>query len=41
MTREAFEDVARRQDEYLRDKDVIVIDGFIGSESRPSGPGRA
>ena len=32
MTREAFEDVARRQDEYLREKDVIVIDGFIGND---------
>ena len=32
MTREAFEDVARRQDAYLRDKDVIVIDGFIGND---------
>ena len=32
MTREAFEEIARLQDDYLRDKDVIVIDGFIGND---------
>ena len=31
MSREAFEEVARLQDDYLRDQDVIVIDGFIGN----------
>jgi phosphoenolpyruvate carboxykinase (ATP) len=32
MTREEFEQVARAQDEYLRDRDVVVIDGFIGND---------
>jgi phosphoenolpyruvate carboxykinase (ATP) len=32
MTREEFERVARMQDAYLRDRDVIVIDGFIGND---------
>ncbi len=32
MTREEFEQVARMQDEYLRDADVVVIDGSIGND---------
>jgi phosphoenolpyruvate carboxykinase (ATP) len=32
MTRDEFEQVARIQDDYLRDKDVIVIDGYIGND---------
>ncbi|GIV00145.1 MAG: hypothetical protein KatS3mg014_1760 [Actinomycetota bacterium] len=32
MTREEYEAIARRQDEYLRDKEVIVIDGWIGND---------
>ena len=32
MTREEFERVAQMQDEYLRDRDVVVIDGFIGND---------
>ena len=32
MTRDEFEQVARTQDDYLRDKDVIVIDGYIGDD---------
>lgn len=32
MTREEFEKIARMQDEYLRDKEVIVIDGYIGND---------
>jgi phosphoenolpyruvate carboxykinase (ATP) len=32
MTREAYERVARAQDEYLRDHDVIQIDGWIGND---------
>jgi phosphoenolpyruvate carboxykinase (ATP) len=32
MTREEFETIARKQDEYLRDKDVVVIDGYIGND---------
>ena len=32
MSRAAFDEIARFQDEYLRDKDVVVIDGFIGND---------
>ena len=32
MTREDFETIARMQDEYLRDKEVVVIDGYIGND---------
>ncbi len=32
MTREAFDDVARRQDEYIADNDMIRIDGWIGND---------
>ena len=32
MTREAFEDIARRQDEYLAERDTIQIDGWIGND---------
>ena len=32
MTREDFEMIARMQDEYLRDKEVVVIDGYIGND---------
>lgn len=32
MDREEFGQVARRQDEYLRDREVIVIDGWIGND---------
>jgi phosphoenolpyruvate carboxykinase (ATP) len=32
MTRDEFERVARLQDDYLREQDVIVIDGFIGND---------
>ena len=32
MPRDEFEQVARIQDDYLRDKDVIVIDGYIGND---------
>jgi phosphoenolpyruvate carboxykinase (ATP) len=33
MTREEFDRIARLQDEYLRDREVIVIDGYIGNEA--------
>jgi phosphoenolpyruvate carboxykinase (ATP) len=32
MTREEFDAIARAQDAYLRDREVIVIDGFIGDD---------
>jgi phosphoenolpyruvate carboxykinase (ATP) len=32
MTREEFEKIARRQDEYLRDTEVVVVDGYIGND---------
>ncbi len=32
MTREDFEKIAKVQDDYLRDKDVVVIDGYIGND---------
>jgi phosphoenolpyruvate carboxykinase (ATP) len=32
MTREEFERVAAIQDEYLRDQEVVAIDGYIGND---------
>jgi phosphoenolpyruvate carboxykinase (ATP) len=32
MTREAFEEIAATQDAYLADRDVVVIDGYIGND---------
>ena len=32
MTREAFEEIAAKQDAYLADRDVVVIDGYIGND---------
>jgi phosphoenolpyruvate carboxykinase (ATP) len=32
MTRDAFDEVARRQDAYLADHDVVVVDGWIGND---------
>ena len=32
MTREEFDRVAAMQDDYLRDQEVVVIDGFIGND---------
>ncbi|MBA3739216.1 MAG: phosphoenolpyruvate carboxykinase [Actinobacteria bacterium] len=32
MTREEFDDVARRQDGYVADNDMIQIDGWIGND---------
>ena len=32
MTREAYEEIARRQDEYVADHDMIQIDGWIGND---------
>ena len=32
MTRDAFDDIARRQDDYLKDHDTIQIDGWIGND---------
>jgi phosphoenolpyruvate carboxykinase (ATP) len=32
MSRAAFEEIARFQDDYLRDKDVVVVEGFIGND---------
>jgi phosphoenolpyruvate carboxykinase (ATP) len=32
MTREAFDDIARRQDDYLANHDTIQIDGWIGND---------
>ncbi|MFM7718862.1 MAG: phosphoenolpyruvate carboxykinase [Actinomycetota bacterium] len=32
MTREEFARVAKLQDDYLRDKEVLVIDGYIGND---------
>jgi phosphoenolpyruvate carboxykinase (ATP) len=32
MTREDYERVAQMQDEYLREQDVVVIDGYIGND---------
>jgi phosphoenolpyruvate carboxykinase (ATP) len=32
MTRKAFDDIAAKQDAYLADRDVVVIDGYIGND---------
>jgi phosphoenolpyruvate carboxykinase (ATP) len=32
MTRDEYERIAATQDEYLADKDLVVVDGFIGSD---------
>jgi phosphoenolpyruvate carboxykinase (ATP) len=32
MTREEYERIAAMQDEYLRDRDVVEIDGYIGND---------
>jgi phosphoenolpyruvate carboxykinase (ATP) len=32
MTREAFDEIARRQDEYVAGRDMIRIDGWIGND---------
>ncbi|HSJ51110.1 MAG TPA: phosphoenolpyruvate carboxykinase [Actinomycetota bacterium] len=32
MTREEFDRIAAMQDEYLRDQDAVVIDGYIGND---------
>ena len=32
MTREEFDDIARRQDAYVADNDMIQIDGWIGND---------
>jgi len=32
MTREEFDAIAKAQNEYLRDKEVVVIDGYIGND---------
>jgi len=32
MPREEFDRIAALQDEYLRDRDLLVIDGFIGND---------
>ncbi len=32
MTREAFDDIARRQDEHIANNDMIQIDGWIGND---------
>jgi len=32
MTREQFGDIAKAQNDYLRDKEVVVVDGYIGND---------
>ena len=32
MTRDAFDEIARRQDEYVADHDMVQIDGWIGND---------
>ncbi len=32
MTREEFDRIARMQDDYFRDREVVVVDGFIGND---------
>ena len=32
MTREAFDTIAAKQDAYLAERDVVVIDGYIGND---------
>ena len=34
MTREEFDRIAAMQDEYLRDHEVVVIDGYIGNDPK-------
>jgi phosphoenolpyruvate carboxykinase (ATP) len=40
MTREEFERIAATQDEYLRGRDVLVIDGYIGNDPEFRTPAR-
>jgi hypothetical protein len=32
MTREDYDRIARMQDEYLREREVAVVDGYIGND---------
>jgi phosphoenolpyruvate carboxykinase (ATP) len=32
MTRDAYDEIARRQDAYVADHDVVVVDGWIGND---------
>src|SRR5437016_1461074 len=32
MTREEYERIAKLQDDYIRDREMVVVDGFIGSD---------
>jgi phosphoenolpyruvate carboxykinase (ATP) len=32
MSREEFERIARMQDDYLRERDVLMVDGYIGND---------
>jgi phosphoenolpyruvate carboxykinase (ATP) len=32
MTREEYDRIAQMQDDYLRDKEVVVVDGYIGND---------
>jgi phosphoenolpyruvate carboxykinase (ATP) len=32
MTRDAYDEIARRQDAYLADHDVVAVDGWIGND---------
>jgi phosphoenolpyruvate carboxykinase (ATP) len=32
MTREEFDRIGRMQDDYLRDRDIVVVDGYIGND---------
>ena len=32
MTRDAYDEIVRRQDDYLADHDVVVVDGWIGND---------
>ena len=40
MSREEYERIAELQEEYLRDKDLIVIDGYIGNDPAFRTPAR-
>ena len=35
MSREEYEKVAARQEEYIRDQDMILVEGYIGPENSP------
>ncbi|MPZ71742.1 MAG: phosphoenolpyruvate carboxykinase (ATP) [Nitriliruptorales bacterium] len=35
MPRSEYSDVVRRQEEYIRDKDMILVEGYIGPENSP------